>query len=292
MDSGSALKRFERLVRRVFSAALLVSGSHGGFAQTVPTGFSDALVMGGWNQLTGFTFDANGRWYVWERTGKVWIVENGVKLATPLIDISEEVGNWGDHGLLGFALDPNFTTNGKIYLMYVVDRYYWLNHGLAGYDQYASTPNSATFMRITRYTAIGPAHNAVDVNSRSVLFGETPQTAAAITHGSHGVGTLLFGTDGTLLASMGDGASYNVVDVGSNGDTYFQQALTDGILTAKTNVGAMRAQLIDCANGKILRLDPNTGDGIASNPFYDGRNRAQWKAGCGPWECAIHTGWC
>jgi len=34
--------------------------------QSVPAGFSDALVMGGWNEALGFTTDANGRVYVWE----------------------------------------------------------------------------------------------------------------------------------------------------------------------------------------------------------------------------------
>ncbi|HMZ47887.1 MAG TPA: PQQ-dependent sugar dehydrogenase, partial [Flavobacteriales bacterium] len=93
-------------------------------AQTVPAGFTASQVMGGFSEPVGFTFDANGRWYVWERGGKVWIVENGVKLSPPLIDLSAEVGGWRDHGLLGFTLDPDFLTNGKIYLMYAVDRHH------------------------------------------------------------------------------------------------------------------------------------------------------------------------
>lgn len=67
-------------------------------AQSVPSGFNDAVVIGGFSAPVGFTFDANGRMYVWEKQGKVWIVENGVRLPSPLIDISEEVGNWRDHG--------------------------------------------------------------------------------------------------------------------------------------------------------------------------------------------------
>ncbi len=238
-------------------------------AQTVPTGFSNALVMGGWTEPVGFTFDQNGRWYVWEKSGKVWIVQNGVRLATPLIDISEEVGNWRDHGCLGFALDPNFLTNGRIYLLYAVDRHYLMNYGTGSYNATTNEYYAATIMRITRYTAIGPNFNTVDYNSRTVLVGETRQTGVPLLHESHSTGSLVFGTDGTLMASVGDGASYNLADTGPNGDTYYAQALTDGIIRPAEHVGAMRAQLLNCHNGKILRIDPNTGDGVASNPWFD-----------------------
>ncbi len=56
------------------------------------------------------------------------MVENGVRWPTPLIDLSEEVGDWRDYGLLGFALDPNFYVNGYIYLLYVVDYHHLLRH--------------------------------------------------------------------------------------------------------------------------------------------------------------------
>ena len=46
--------------------------------------------------------------FVWEKAGRVYIVENGVRHSIPLIDIREEVGNWRDFGLIGFALDPDF----------------------------------------------------------------------------------------------------------------------------------------------------------------------------------------
>jgi len=238
-------------------------------AQTVPTGFNNSLVMGGWSEPVGFTFDANGRWYVWERGGRVWIVENGVKLNPPLIDLSAEVGGWRDHGLLGFTLDPNFLSNGRIYLMYAVDRHHLMNFGTQNYNANTNQYYAATIMRITRYTAVGPTFNTVDPASRTVLLGETRKTGAIMTHESHSTGQLCFGTDGTLLATIGDGASYNSTDVGNDGGTYFAQALTDSIMRPKENVGSMRSQLLDCFNGKLLRMDPNTGDGIPSNPWYD-----------------------
>ena len=266
------MKRVPRLDNSTFGALLLilllVLGQRT-VAQSVPAGFSDQLVMSGFNAPVGFTFDANGRMYVWEKAGRVWIVENGVKLSPALLDISEEVGDWRDHGFLGFTLDPDFLTNGRMYMMYAVDRHHLMNFGTGSYNAATNQYYAATIMRITRYTAAGPNFNTTDYNSRVVLLGETKETGVPLLHESHSTGQLVFGADGTLLATTGDGASYNAVDVGSDGATYFSQALTDGIIRPAENVGAMRSQLLNCHNGKLLRIDPNTGDGVPSNPYYD-----------------------
>ena len=97
----------------------------------VPAGFAEETIGAGWSEAVGVAFGKNAsgakdRLYVWERGGRVWIVEDGMKLAAPLIDISDEVGAWRDYGLLGFALDPGFQQNGFIYLFYVVDRHHLL----------------------------------------------------------------------------------------------------------------------------------------------------------------------
>lgn len=139
-----------------------------GQSQTVPSGFQSSLVMDGWYSPVGATWDANGRMYVWEKSGRVWIVENGVKLATPLLNLLEEVGNWGDHGMLGFALDPNYLTNGRIYVMYVVDRHHLLYYGTPDYNPATTDGGTATIVRIVRYTATGPNFNVADPASRTV----------------------------------------------------------------------------------------------------------------------------
>lgn len=260
---GSLIQWFMVLCSVVF----LVPGSQG---QTFEPNFSQATLPGGtFNQPVGVTWDANGRQYVWEKGGKVWIIENGVRLAQPLIDISEEVGNWRDHGCLGFALDPNFLSNGRIYLMYMVDRHHLMNFGTPNYNPTTNEYYAATIMRISRYTAIGPSFNTVDPGSRVVLLGETKKTGIVLLHESHSTGSLAFGRDGTLLATVGDAASYNNVDTGNSPDTYDSAALADSLMRPNEDVGAMRAQLLNCHNGKMLRLDPNTGNGVPSNPFYD-----------------------
>ncbi len=283
-------------IHRLLLACSIGSTAFGAWAQSVPSGFADVLVMGGWNAPQGAVWDANDRMYVWEKAGKVWIVENGVRLPNPLIDISPEVGDWRDHGCLGFALDPNFLTNGYIYLLYAVDRHHLMNFGTGSYNANTNEYFSATIMRLTRYTAVGPTFNTVNTGSRLVLLGESPSTGVPLLHESHSTGTIMFGTDGTLLVSLGDGASYSSTDVGSASETYWQQALTDGIIRPAENVGAFRSQMVNSFNGKILRLDPATGNGLPSNPFW---NAAQprspqsrtWALGLrNPYRCTLRPG--
>ncbi|MEZ4279163.1 MAG: PQQ-dependent sugar dehydrogenase [Myxococcota bacterium] len=246
-------------------------------AGTVPTGFIETPIGGTWNEAVGMAFTSDGRLFVWERGGRVWTVTNGVKSAAPFLDLSQEVGAWRDLGLLGFALHPNFVNNGFVYLYYAVDRHHLLNFGTPAYDPNTNQYFAASQGRITRYTAVLPAgesdyRNAIvaDPGSRFVLHGASPGEGCPLLFESHGPGHLVFGDDNTLLASCGDGASFGGTDTGSFPNTYFAQALADGIIRPEENVGAFRAQMLSSLSGKILRLDPLTGQGLASNPFYDG----------------------
>ncbi len=252
--------------------------SGGAAPPTLPPGFSIQNVGTGWVRPVGIAFDPSpegkNRAYVWERGGKIWLLENGVKATQPMLDISEEVGWWGDHGLMGVALDPNFQRNGYIYLLYIVDRHYLLYYGTSSYSPTANEYNAATIGRITRFTArASDGFRSVDPASRKILVGETASTGFPVLHQSHSAGTLAMGTDGTLLVSFGNAASFEGLDVGKGaGNSYSTQALADGIMTPKEDVGSYRSQLVDSLDGKILRIDPNTGDGVVGNPFYDPAN--------------------
>jgi PKD repeat protein/regulation of enolase protein 1 (concanavalin A-like superfamily) len=244
----------------------------GTFGSTLPPYFVEEPIGGEWNEACGLTFDSVGRMFVWERGGRVWLVEtNGLRLPQPLIDVSEEVGAWRDYGMLGFALDPHFELNGYFYLLYVVDRHYLKKFGTSSYDPNVNEYFQATIGRLTRYTArASDGFRTVDPTTRLVLVGEAITTGFPIMHQSHGVGTLVFGTDGTLLVSAGEGSSYTGADAGGSvGENYAAQALADGIIQAKENVGAYRSQLVDSLGGKVIRIDPATGNGVPSNPFYD-----------------------
>src|SRR5215213_8226747 len=103
---------------------------------------------------------------------------------------------------------------------------------------------------------------------------------------SHSQGTLLFGRDGALYASAGDGASFNGVDYGQLGGTLTGTDATaanpcgDPPSPAGTKLavpdaqgGALRSQSMRRPSGQpasldgaVLRLDAATGDGMANNP--------------------------
>ena len=247
---------------------------HAPLHASLPPGFVEQTIGGTWNEAVGLTFAADGKMFVWERGGRVWLVEDGVRHETPVIDISEEVGAWQDYGMLGVALHPNFLNNGYIYLFYVVDHHYLAHYGTPSYDPAANEYFQATIGRLTRYRVrVEDDFHTVDPASRTVLLGETGSTGCLIQSVTHGVGALAFAPDGTLLASCGEGANPNIADAGGTaGGSYSPQALAQGYMTSREDVGAFRAQMVDSLSGKVLRIDPDTGDGIPSNPFYDPAN--------------------
>jgi len=60
----------------------------------------------------------SGRIYVTERTGSVWVIENGRFLPEPLITLEFPFISQGEGGLMGIVLDPEFMTNHYIYVMH------------------------------------------------------------------------------------------------------------------------------------------------------------------------------
>ncbi|MGZ8552734.1 MAG: Ig-like domain-containing protein, partial [Chitinophagaceae bacterium] len=232
--------------------------------------FSYTIVSDGWVQALGAAFSKDAqRLFVWEKAGFVYVCNKSgntyARQATPVINLSTEVLNWMDQGLLGFALDPDFLTNGYIYLLYSVDRRFLMNDNSIAAD----AGFAATIGRVTRYKTMLSGGNLVaDLTTRTILLGETKSTGIPLVHESHGIGSLAFAADGTLLVSAGDAANFNGEDNGIDNDTYYVQALADGIIRPQENVGAFRAQLLNSHSGKLLRIDPATGNGLASNPFY------------------------
>jgi len=241
------------------------------FVDPVLKDFSVTTYQTGFNQIVGFTEDHNGQKYVWEKAGKVWVIDtNHVKIAQPLLDISDEVGNWIDHGMLGLALDPDFQTNGYFYVCYDVDRHHLLYFNTPSYNPSTNEYQAASIGRITRYQAdVSNNFQTLVPGSRFVLLGQAKNDGIPLLSGTHGINTILFGSDGTLLISTGDASSFLGVDTGYSADTYFDQALMDTIVREEERVGAYKAQLVDNLNGKILRIDRFTGQGVASNPFFD-----------------------
>ncbi len=278
-SSGDGYAPWRRLnAAFVLVICLVLEGLGGLSAATVPAGFTDTVIPGpsggSWNEAVGITFDITGRMFVWERGGRVWFKDPGDASFTKLLDISAEVGEYGDHGCLGFALDPAFRTNGYMYILYNVEREYLLYYGTTNYNSATKLDEQATIGRLTRYTCqASNVFRTVDPASRLILIGETKETGFPSVSHSHGVGSVVFGEDGTLLVSCGSGGTAWAADTGGAQTLSFApQGLADGIIRPKEDVGDFRSQLVDCLNGKVVRIDPATGNGIPSNPYYDAAN--------------------
>jgi glucose/arabinose dehydrogenase len=250
----------------------------------LPAGFNATLLQSGYTQPMGIVFSQQGqKMWVWEKSGKIflsnWNGSSYVRQSTPVLNISPEVGDWRDFGFMSVALDPNFATNGLIYCLYTVDRHHLLNFGTANYNAATNAYLAATIHRVTRYKVITSGANQIaDPASRTILLGETKSTGVPLLHESHGVGTLVFGRDGSLLVSTGDNASYSSTDIGNATETYHTQAIADGILRSNENVGAYRSQMLTSHCGKILRINPTNGNGYSNNPFYDSANARSAKS--------------
>lgn len=199
-------------------------------------------------------FAPDGRIFIVEKDGVVRIFENGSLLPTPFLNISSKVNIAQDRGLLGFALDPDFETNGFSYLLYTYED---------GPDPNSTGPKTA---RLTRVTVSPTDPNVASPESEVVLLGSVG-TPPCPNNGndcipsdgvSHTIGTLRFAPDGNLFVGIGDGASFTFVDQ-----------------------LAFRSQDLNSYSGKILRIRTD-GSAPLDNPFYDGTNSIQsrvWSYG-------------
>ena len=198
----------------------------------------------------GLAFAPDGRLFSWQKRGVVNVIKNGSVLSPPFLDISAKVNTVGDRGLLGFAFDPDFASNGHVYLSYV-------------YENTANTSDGGPkTSRVVRYTADPASPDLALPGSEVVIMGTvgTPPCSAHAAGAdcmpvdgiSHTIGTLAFGLDGTLYVGNGDGADF-VVDP-----------------------RVMRTQSLDSYSGKILRIHPD-GTAVAGNPYYDGTNSIRSK---------------
>lgn len=224
-------------------------------ASAAPPGFVVETTLEQLVKPTALALAPDGRAFISELAGRVKVVDRGAWDAVTILDIVDEVGASADRGLLGLVLDPAFSTSGYIYLYFVVDPLFGEPNELY---------TTATFCRLVRYT-VGTANNssAIDPASRVVLLGESAVDGTISCHITHQGGALCFANDGTLFVGAGDGASYFSADAGGN-------ASCGALFGGECNIGAFRAQNLDCLAGKILRIDPATGDGVSDNPYFTG----------------------
>lgn len=244
-----------------------------GLAQaTFPDGFNDELITEDLLAPVGIAFPDSHLMYVWEQNGRIHVLEDGRKLDVPLLDLQAEVSAAGDHGMLGMTLDPDFAKNGYLYASYVVDPHYLRYFGTPQYDPANTDSWNATIGRVTRFQVNVNNFTETLPQSRKVLLGTDMTNGIPVLAPAHGVGGLDFGTDGSLLIGSGDGTTW--VGHYTGGAQYREFGYDSlgkvlGIIDDRQDVGSLRAQQIESYSGKILRIDPVTGLGLSSNPFYD-----------------------
>ena len=244
------------------------------------TGFEELKVFGGLQQPTVIQFATDGRVFVAEKSGIIKIFDNLTDTTpTTFADLNVNVYNFWDRGLLGMALDPNFPNNPYVYVLYTYDAEIggtaprWGTPGVLS-DPCPSPPGATSdgcvvSGRLSRLQANGN----VMTGSEQVLIENWCQQ-----YPSHSVGSLAFGADGALYISGGEGASFNFVDYGQDGNPLNPcgdpPGGVSGVQTPPTaEGGALRSQDLRTSGdpvglgGTILRVNPATGAAMPDNPL-------------------------
>jgi glucose/arabinose dehydrogenase len=164
---------------------------------TVPTDVVLTQVASGISGPTAIVspHDASGRMFVVENRsgqGRLRIIDAGGNLlATPYWSRSISGGPGNEQGMLGLAFDPDFASNGVLYVTYTAP---------STDPRLGSQPDQV----LTRLTAEDPAANVFSGSENVVL--RVPDIAW-----NHNGGNIAFGPDNYLYWGMGDG--------GGGGDT-------------------------------------------------------------------------
>lgn len=166
---------------------------------TLPAGFVDEVVVDNLLDPRAFVFAPDGRIFIAERGSatssdinfaSIRVFKNGALLPTRAITFN--VCGDGERGFLGLALDPNFSSNGYIYVYYTRQSTSGSACAYNTYSQGLPGPRN----RISRVTMVG---DVADPTSERVLVDNI-----ATDSGIHNAGDLHFGADGYLYASVGD----------------------------------------------------------------------------------------
>ncbi len=188
------------------------------------------------------THAQDDRLFVVEQAGIIHIIRDGALLEMPFLDIRSRIGSTQlEQGLLGLAFHPDYAETGTFFVNYT---------NLEGDTQ------------ISRFAVDPDNADLADPNSETKLLTiEQPFP-------NHNGGQILFGPDGYLYVTVGDGGSAN--DPFVNGQ----------------NTGTLL--------GTILRLDVDYSDGSYSipfdNPFVDDDDRLNeiWAWGLrNPWRISF-----
>jgi cytochrome c len=177
--------------------------------------------------------------------GRVFVIERGgvIKLWRPESKTTVEIGKLEvftelEDGLLGIALDPNFSKNGWVYLNYSIP--------VSGKDQFGKKCGTN---RVSRFTFDG---TKVDLGSERKLIDILTQREQCC----HAGGSLTFDSQGNLYISTGDNTNPFDSDGFAPIDERKDRAPWDA-QKSSANLADLR--------GKILRIHPQP-DGTVAIP--------------------------
>jgi len=204
------------------------------------------------------------RMFVNEQWGRVMIIKDGELNPTPFLDIRTLIvdrhPDFDERGLLGLAFHPDFANNGKFYVSYSGTLDF---QGDLGQMLWYSHNNI-----VAEYTVSADDPDVADRFSGRIISSiPWPQ----FNHNGHWIG---FGPDGMLYISSGDGGYANDWGIGHNPLEGNGQDLTS-------------------PNGKMLRIDPETGQAPADNPFVGDDDALDTIYAYGlrnPWRCSFDMG--
>ena len=147
-----------------------------------PSGFRWAEVANGFARALGLEATPDGRLFVLEQRGVIWVIQDGVVLPDPFLDIRDRVESSAfEQGLLGLAFHPQFLTNGFFY---------------TNYTRFGGDTVIARF-------SVSAERNRADPGSELILLVVDQPFA------NHNGGGLEFGPEGFLYIALGDGGSAN-----------------------------------------------------------------------------------
>ncbi|MEM9275253.1 MAG: Calx-beta domain-containing protein [Cyanobacteria bacterium P01_F01_bin.143] len=206
---------------------------------------------------TVFEWSRDGAMYIARLDGVVQIFDGDNLLEEPFVDLSGQVNTGGQRGLLGFALHPNFPEEPDAYFAF-------------SYDPPDVVPDRSDELRVTRlvrYTADPNTDYKTVLSDSEVILLETPPV-----RNIHAAGAIQFGLNGELFFSHGDAV---------------------GVSSLPREEQAEELLSLDNPFGKLFRINPDTGNGYADNPFYNGDpNSTESKIYSygfrNPWRFTIH----
>ena len=193
---GDVIGWRQRIITAAIVGAALITqmGPGPAGASTLPTGFRDSVVLSGLVNPTVLQFAPDGRIFVGQKNGVIKVFQsltdtNPVTFA----DLSPQVDDYWDRGVLGMALPPNFPTSPYVYVLYAYDAP--IGGTAPRWNDACPTPPGPTTDgclvsgRLSRLQISGN----VMTGTEQVLINDWCQQFP-----SHSIGSLLFGVVGYL----------------------------------------------------------------------------------------------